>query len=105
FLWIMYVVNCLATIEVLLNHEVTGREVIHQALRFNPQFFNLIYTDLIHARKEEATLKQALDAINGYLEERMSLLFKPILEYLMEMGGVRSSSEIDEYFRKRAQTE
>jgi len=105
FFWIMFLVNSLATIEVLLNHEVTGREVVHQALRFNPEFFNLIYTDLIHARKDEATLRQALAAINGYLEERVPLLFKPILEYLMEMGGARSSSEIDEHFRKRAQTE
>jgi hypothetical protein len=105
FFWIMFLVNSLATIEVLLNHEVTGREVVHQALRFNPEFFNLIYTDLIHARKDEATIQRALDAVNGYLEERIPLLFKPLLEYLMEVGGARSSSEIDEYFRKRAQTE
>ena len=104
FLWIMYTVNNLANIEVILKGEVITREVIHQALKINPAFFNAVYFELIHKKKDEATIEQALERINQYLDDRLLPLFRPILEYLNEAGGVRPSSEMDEYFKKKAQT-
>ena len=103
FLYLMYLADNLATIEVVMNREVTGREVIHQALKFNPVFFNAIYTDLIHCKKDADAIRNALDLINGYLDEKVYLLFQPILDYLTEAGGVRSTTEINEYFAKRMQ--
>lgn len=100
FVWILSCVDRLAAIEVISNGEVPGREVIQQALRHNPSFFNAIYTDLIHGPKTEETIHRALDQINQYLDERMDLLFKPILDYLAEAGGTRSTSELDVYFTK-----
>jgi hypothetical protein len=35
----------------------------------------------------------------------MTVLFKPILEYLAQAGGVRTTTEIDDYFRKQAQAD
>ena len=103
FLWIMYCVNNLARIETLLHSEVTAREVIHQALRHNPAFFKAIYTDLIHGEKDEATIREALEQIDRYLEEKIDLLFRPILDFLSEAGGVRSTTELNAYFDKKAQ--
>lgn len=103
FLWIMYLIDDLAKIEVIMNGEVTGREVIHQALKFNPAFFKAIYSDLINKKKDEATIQQALQMINEYLDKKIFILFKPILEFLAEADGPRSQSELDDYFQKKFQ--
>jgi RNA polymerase sigma factor (sigma-70 family) len=105
FLWLMYTIEHLATIEVVLNGEITSREVIPQALKVNPTFFNKIYYELIHQKKDEAVIQQALDLVNGYIDGKIDLLFGQVLAYLAGAGGVRTTSEIDDYFRKQAQIE
>ena len=103
FLWIMYALKNLAEIEVVLKGEITGREVIPQAAKINPVLFNPLYHDLIHGKKDEATIQQAIDQLNGYLDQHLLLLFSPVLEYLREARGIRTTSEMDEYFRKQVQ--
>lgn len=104
FLWIMYTLNNLAEIEVLLHGELTSREVLPQALKLNPAFFNPVYADLIQRPKDEAAIQAALDLINQYIDDKVDLLFGPILAYLKEEGGIRSVTEIDAYFRKQTQS-
>jgi predicted nucleotidyltransferase len=104
-LYILYMVDRLATIEVLLNGEVASREVVQQALKHNPEFFNAIYVDFIQGPKTEQTIGRALQLINAYLDDRLLLLFKPILEFLSDVGGARSTTELDEYFKNKVQTE
>lgn len=103
FLWIMYTVARLAEIEVLLRGELTSREVVPQALKLNPAFFNKVYYDLIHTKKDEVTIQRALDLINGYIGGKVDLLFGPVLEYLKREGGVRTTTELDDYFGKQVQ--
>jgi hypothetical protein len=98
FYWIMRSMDWLATIEVLLHGEVTGREVVLQALRHNSAFFNAVYTDLIHQPKSHDRVLHVLEMIDEYLLERAPVLFGPILEYLAAAGGVRSSTEVNYYF-------
>ncbi|MBN1580753.1 MAG: nucleotidyltransferase domain-containing protein [Anaerolineae bacterium] len=104
FLWIMYVVNNLARVEVVLNGEAPGREAIHQALKINPAFFDAVYVDLIHGPKSEEQIRQALDMIDAYLVERAHRLFKPVLDYLAEANGLCTASDLDMHFRKKVQT-
>ncbi len=103
FLWIMYTIQNLAQIEVLLHGEVTTREVLPQALAINPAFFHTVYTDLIHQPKDEATIGRALDRINRYIDGKVDVLFGPLLEYLREEGGIRTISELYDYFGKQLQ--
>jgi uncharacterized protein len=98
FFWIMKSLDSIATIEVLLQGEITGREVVLQALRLNPEFFGAVYTDLIHGEKTPDTILACLQRLDGYLRERVDVLFQPILEFLAEAGGVRSSTEMNHYF-------
>ena len=93
----------LATLEVVANGQIATREVIQQALKLNPTIFNQLYTDLIDGPKDEATIGAALATINTYLEERISLIFQPLLDYLREADAPRSASEINEYFKKAVQ--
>ncbi len=103
FLWLMYVVRELASIEVILHHEAPAREVIHQALERNPRFFTAVYTDFVNQPKTHETVGRVLDQVNGYLEAKTDRLFRPLLDYLTESAEVRSLSEIDDYFRKKIQ--
>jgi RNA polymerase sigma factor (sigma-70 family) len=105
FLWVMYTVQNLATIEVLLHGELTSREVVPQAIKLNPAFFSHVYTDLIQKPKDEATVRQAIDLMNAYIDEKADMLFGPVVAYLREEGGVRTTSEIDAYFKNQVQAE
>jgi hypothetical protein len=102
-LWIMYTIEHLATIEVLLHGELTSREVIPQALKLNPALFNPLYGELIHGEKDENRIQAALELIEHYIDGNMRLLFGPVLDYLAQAGGVRTTSELDSYFRKQVQ--
>jgi len=104
FVWAMYTVNALARVEVVLNGEAPGREVIHQALKFNPTFFQAVYGDLIDGPKTRERVQQALDQINAYLEERSETLFGPVLEVLNQANGMRTAEELDAYFSKKVQS-
>lgn len=103
--YILHCANSLATLEIVAAGQLATREVLQHALRLNPTFFRQIYTDLIDGPKDEVSLGNALTAINEYLEERISLYFQPVLDFLAEAGGPRSSSEIDMHFRKMVQGE
>lgn len=103
FWWLMQVIRGLAAIEVILQNEAPAREVIHQALKFNPEFFSAVYTDLVHQPKTKKSMQHALDLVNGYLEDKAMDLFRPVLDYLTEAGEVRALSEINEYFHKKIQ--
>jgi RNA polymerase sigma factor (sigma-70 family) len=102
FLWIMYTIERLATIEVLLHGELTTREVVPQALALNPAFFNKVYHDLIQQQKDESTIEQALALINSYIDDKLEVLFGPVLGYLRTEGEVRTMSELNDYFSKQA---
>ncbi len=100
FITLLSVVEGLARIEVLLNNEIPAREVIQPALKYNPEFFKQVYTDLINCEKNEAVLQDALDAINAYIDERQ-YIFQPILDYLSEQKGARTNSEMNAYFHTK----
>jgi len=101
FYWLLQVIRNLAVIEVVSQNEAPAREVIHQALKYNPKFFNTIYTDLMNQPKTKKSIQNALDQINHYLEEKAFDLFRPLLDYLTESAEVRSLSEINDYFNKK----
>lgn len=101
FLYMMNLITFLANVEVLWHADVPGREVIQQAITYNPEFFIPLYTDLAQQPKDAEAMRQAIQKIYGYIEEKQEVLFRPILNYLSEAGSVRSSTEIGEYFQKR----
>jgi uncharacterized protein len=103
FLWIMHTLESLASIEATLHGEVIRREVLQQALKLNPKFFNKLYGELIHGKKDEAAIQAALNAINAYLDDKLTLLFGPVLDYLKQEGRTCTTSQLDAYFKKQAQ--
>ena len=103
FVYVLATVNVLARIEVIGRGEIASREVVQQALRLNPAFFERVYVDLIDGPKDTAAIAAALDAIDAYLTERIPTLFGPLFDYLADAGGPRSMTEINTFFRNHVQ--
>jgi len=99
-LWILYAATPLARIEVMSAGLLADREVIPQALTLNPEFFTIVYTAMLNAKKTRKNVQAALGAIDRYLARRTRLLFGPILDYLRDVAETRSATEIDSYFKR-----
>src|SRR5262245_40389037 len=99
-LWILYSANALAKIEVLEAGMLADREVLPQALKLNPAFFQLIYTGLLNAKKTRSAIEAALSSIDEYLRRRAAKLFAPILQHLEDVGEARSATEIEDHFQR-----
>lgn len=104
-LWILYAATPLARIEVIGERLLTDREVILHALKLNPQFFRTIYTDLLNNKKTRKNVKTALDAIDDFMAQRASKLFRLVLDHLREVGEARSSTEIESHFKRNFNVE
>jgi predicted nucleotidyltransferase len=99
-LWILYAATPLARIEVMGARLLADREVIPQAMKLNPAFFQTVYSEMLNARKTRKNVQAALDAIDGYVAERAATLFEPVLEHLREVGEARSATEIEAHFKR-----
>jgi hypothetical protein len=99
-LWILYAATALAEIEVVGRRLLADREVITQALKLNPEFFQLVYVDLLNEKKTRERVQAALDAVDAYMAGRAPRLFAPVIDYLRDIGEARSATEIDRYFTR-----
>jgi hypothetical protein len=97
-LWILYAATPLAQIEVISRRQLADREVIPQAMKLNPAFFQIIYAELLNGKKTRKNVQSALEAIDRYLAERAATLFQPIIEHLREVGEARSCTELEDHF-------
>jgi predicted nucleotidyltransferase len=99
-LWILYAATPLAQLEVIDAGLLVDREVIPQAMRINPSFFATIYSDLLNTAKTPDRVQAALDAIDRYVERHAPTAFRPVLDYLADVGETRSCREIEDHFRR-----
>ena len=104
-LWILYAATPLAQIEIIGRRLLADREVIPQAMKLNPEFFRIVYVDLLNGKKTKASVERALNAVDGYIADRAPVLFGAILEHLRDVGEVRSCTEIEDYFRRNHNVE
>jgi uncharacterized protein len=99
-LWVLASATPLAQIEVIGAGLLADREVIPQAMQLNPAFFKVVYADLLNTRKTRKNVQAALDAVDGYIADRTSALFGPLVDHLREVGEARSCTEIEGYFKR-----
>lgn len=104
-LWILYCATPLARIEILEVRLLADREVIPQAMKLNPAFFQVIYSNLLNTSKTRKNVQAALDAIDGYILNRAQKLFRPLLDHLKEVGEARSATEIESHFQRNLNIE
>ena len=99
-LWIVYAATPLAQIEVIGRKLIADREVIPQALQLNPEFFRIVYTDLLNTKKTRRNVEAALDAVDRYLAERAPTLFALENDHERDVGETRSCTEIENHFAR-----
>jgi len=97
-LWILYAATALARIEILNARHLADREVIPQAMQINPDFFRVVYSDLLNTKKTVKNVRAALDVIDAYLAKHTPALFGLIVGYLREVGDTRSASDLEAHF-------
>jgi predicted nucleotidyltransferase len=99
-LWILYAATPLAQVEVISARKLVDREVILQALALNRDFFRIVYTDLLNAKKTQKAVEAALEAAEAYMAKRAKRLFGSVLDYLRDAGEIRSASDIEDHFAR-----
>ncbi|MCQ6562021.1 hypothetical protein [Paenibacillus mendelii] len=105
FIWMMDVVRSLAQIEVVMHRDIPTREVIHQALKYNPVFFEAMYTELVHGPKNESIMQHAVRQADAYLMERKDTVFHLIFDYLAGESDVRPFSELMLHMKQKHRME
>jgi len=99
-LWILYAATPLAQIEIIGRRLLADREVIPQAMELYPALFKTIYVELLNGKKTRKNVEGALAAVDRYLGERASTLFAPVIDHLRDVGEARSSTEIEDHFKR-----
>ena len=99
-LWLLHAAMGVAKMEVITAGLLADREVIPQALKLNPALFKMIYVDLLRDGTNKNTVVTALEATEAYMAERAPRVFAPVIDYLREVGDVRSSRDVDDHFKK-----
>jgi uncharacterized protein len=99
-LWILHAASSLAKIEIVSARLLADREVLPQAMKLNPAFFKIVYTDLLNTKKTAKNVQAALSAVDAYIAERAPTLFEAVIEHLRDVGEARSATEIEDYFKR-----
>ena len=99
-LWILFAAVSLARMEVVGRGLIADREVLPQALALNPEFFRIVYTNVLNGKKTRQVVQDALAAIDAYIADRSQAVFAPIFEHLRDVGEARSATEIENYFSR-----
>jgi hypothetical protein len=99
-LWILYAASPLARVEVLQARLLADREVLPQAMKLNPEFFRVVYSDLLNSKKTAKSVQAALSAVDQYLAKRAPVLFAEVLDHLREVREARSITEIEDHFKR-----
>ena len=90
--------HSVAYTEIVRGGEICEHDVIYKAIRGNPDFFQVIYLDVLSKRKSKKVLTAALGAIEGYLDEHYQEHLKPLISYLRKESRVIPLSEISDHF-------
>jgi predicted nucleotidyltransferase len=101
YLFIARLLDRFASIVVMLNDTIPGREAVEQAIEFEPALFKNIFTDVILETTDKARVEKIIASIREYLEKQTPAIFKPILDYLREEGTFRSATDIARHLNDR----
>ncbi len=101
YLFITRLLDNLASIVVMLNGAVPGRESVEQAMEFEPKLFDKIYTQVILKETTKKELLEIITTIRDYLIEQTPIIFRPVIEYLKKEETFQSVSEIAHFLNKR----
>ncbi|MFW9847675.1 MAG: nucleotidyltransferase domain-containing protein [Candidatus Thorarchaeota archaeon] len=96
--FIMSGIRRMANIEALMNRKIPLRESTVQALELNPDFFRIIFTDMItKSVRDKEKIEDILEMMERYLIDRLETIAQPILR-LLEKKDEITYSDLREHF-------
>lgn len=95
---ILWAAHSLAHLEIVRHGEIYEEEAIYKAIEYEPELFQAIYLDVISKRKTKKLLTNALDVIEGYLDQQADAHLAPLLHFLGKEARVVPLSEIADHF-------
>ncbi|HUT82108.1 MAG TPA: nucleotidyltransferase domain-containing protein [Candidatus Bathyarchaeia archaeon] len=101
YLFITRLLDNFASIVVMLNDNIPGRESVEQAMEFEPELFSTIYSNVILEKTTKEKLNEILLKIRGYLVEKTPIIYHPIIEYLKNEQSFRSATDIANYLNDK----
>ncbi len=104
YLFIYRLLDNLASIICMLNNEIPGREAVEQAMKFEPELLDQIYTQVVLEKTNKNKLFTILSAIRKFLENNTTDIFGPVIKYLKKEAAFRSVSDIARHLNDRLQT-
>lgn len=94
-------VQNLARVVMLLHDAVPVREAIEEAARYEPELFDRAYSAPARTAATSGSVGSACSAVSEYLTAHADVIFKAMLEYLSKECGLRTITEIEDYFLER----
>ncbi|HUU79129.1 MAG TPA: nucleotidyltransferase domain-containing protein [candidate division Zixibacteria bacterium] len=104
YLFITRLLDRLASIVVMLNNSIPGRESVEQAMEYEPELFNEIYSNVILEKLTKEKLNNILSRIRKYLEEQTLTIFEPIIDYVKKESTFRSVTDIANFLNDKLRT-
>ena len=104
YLFITRLLDRFASIVVMLNNEIPGREAVEQALKFEPKLFETIYSNVILSEVTKEQQLTIIKLIRDYLTEKTEVIFEPVINYLKKEATFRSVSDIARFLNKQVTT-
>lgn len=95
---ILEAAHSVAHTEIIRRGKICEQDIIYRAMEGAPDLFQTIYLNVLAKRKNRQVLSEALDAIEGYLDQNYKAHLKPLLAYLKKENRVVPLSEIGDFF-------
>jgi uncharacterized protein len=96
--FLLMAAELIAHMELCIRGIPTSRSAIQKAIAFNPEIMQAFYHDLMAHLLSEAELAERIHRLDAYIEARMALFQKPVLEYLAN-GEIKTTATIARHLR------
>jgi predicted nucleotidyltransferase len=101
YLFITRLLDYLASIVVMLNGKVPGRESVEQAMKYEPKLFEKIYSNVVLKKLTKEEQLEIIENIRQYLINNTPIIYRPVIEYLKKEATFRSVTDIARFLKDR----
>lgn len=95
--YLLKAAEAIARMELCIRGIPTSRSDIRKALEYNPEVMRVFYREPMEHLLTEAELMDRVKQLDSYLEDKMDLFRKPVIEYLSDQE-IKTTSLIANHF-------
>lgn len=101
YLFITRLLDDLASVSVMLNNEIPGREAVEQAMKYEPGLFKTIYSDVILNSLSGEQLVLIITEIRRYIEINTPVIFETVIECFRKETLIHSVTDLTRYLTNK----